>query len=323
LARCYLETGHLHDAAAQYERFLRAELLSSLPQWKVEVYKRLSAIYEKIGDTEEAIEYLARCASEFAKEPGIHRKMAEMLVDRGDYRSAYECLLKETEVTPDLEKDLGVRVALALGALQDSSDRSDQASKFLDSHPPIKSLIDSMLTAYWPRFAKLGSQSQSEWRSGICEMYVFAPLVPEDRCRRDENAVKHFAKVVELELRTRVFDEYRKQFPGGNRDLNLPSPGRDQWLRNLDHFLAGRGQLNLEKMTNILVSLSYSRDPVAQRFQAWLQQKSRRLLMKVQVLEQICKPRGDATHKEMTSNVAESVAQWCREILDSLLSVSP
>lgn len=121
LALCYFEIGHLHEAAAQFERFLGSELSSFAPQEKVEVYKELSATYEKIGDEEKAMECLASCATEFAKEPGINRNLAEMFADRGNYRSAYGCLLKETEVTPGLEKDLGVRVALALGALQDAS----------------------------------------------------------------------------------------------------------------------------------------------------------------------------------------------------------
>jgi tetratricopeptide (TPR) repeat protein len=325
LAHCYYETGHLHDAAAQYERFLAWKPLPILPGWKLKLYKLLSTIYQNTGQIEAAVECLERCGAEFPEEAGIHRKLAELFADRGDYRSAYECLVKEKEVTPELEKELGVRIALALGALQGSTEPSDQASKFLESHPPIRPLLDSTLKAYWPRFIQLREQSQSEWRSGICEMYLFASMVPEDRIRRNENAVKHFAKVVELELKTRVFEEYRKQVPGQNRNPSLPTPGRDPWLRTLDYFLAKRGKLNLDKMIQTFQGMiqtfqgKYSSDPVAQRFHAWLQEKHRKLLLKIEVLEKIRRPRGDATHEEMTPKLAESVAQWCREVLDSFV----
>jgi len=178
-----------------------------------------------------------------------------------------------------------------------------------------------MEKVHWSCFSELSDQSQSEWRSGLCEMYLLACIVPRDRVRRYENAVKHFSKVVELEIRARVFEQYRKEVPASDQGIGLPFPGRDKGRTSLYLFLVNKGRLNLDKIIGVLDGLGASKDPVAKPFHTWLSQANCKLLEKTPVLRAICRPRGDATHTEMAPSLAlaEGVAQRCREVLSSFV----
>lgn len=319
LARCCLAIGHFHDAAEHYKQLLDWSGVSLPEKVKVLVYERLTESFRGANRTEEATGCLTKCAAEFPDLRGIHNRLADLYADEGKYELAYECLRREVELSPELEGELGVRIALALGAVHTAL---GHVEKFLEKNPNIATVIDSMLKSYWPSFLQLSEQARSEWRNGICEMYVFPLIVPENRDRCLENAAKHFAKVVELEVKSKVFQKFRQSVleKAGTNDLLAVSSREAAWLKNLAKFLVSSGKLNLEKMTQILQSCSFSTHPAARLFQSWLKQSKPTLLINSRLLSDICKPRGQATHEEMAPKSAEMMANTCRTLLDILIA---
>jgi hypothetical protein len=166
-------------------------------------------------------------------------------------------------------------------------------------------------------------------------MYVYPLIVPQNRDRCYENAAKNFAKVVELELKARVFERFRQDVlpkVAGNTFLAVGSQDPN-WLKNFKRFLQGPpllsrtplkgGVLNLDKMSQILHKSASCVEPMGQKFCRWIRQTNPGLLNKDRLLSDICELRGAATHERMAAESCEKVARGCRELLDVLVTDRP
>ena len=131
--------------------------------------------------------------------------------------------------------------------------------------------------------------------------------------------------MVELELEARVFDPFREEVAKsslGKRSFVLDGEA-PAWLRCLGRYLDRNAELNLEKMTQILKKSQNTKEGIGTRFASWIRQNRPAILQHVKCLEDILKPRGDATHERMLPELAEKVAVWCRAVLDMLVSTQP
>jgi tetratricopeptide (TPR) repeat protein len=324
LATCQFLTGRFQEAAGGYERLLsEGDPNFPCPELMKELtYQSVVASYKNAEQTEKAIRSCERWVSEFPDTTLAYKQLAELHELRCEYETANDCLRKVAELNPSEEKDFRFRMALAFGGiLKDFQDISTCVKNHLASNRETSGMLDSILGAYWPSFQNLAEQSRSEWRTGTYLLYYVSCLEPAQRERLNEGAVKHFAKVVELELEARVFEPFREEVAKsslGKRSF-VPDGEAPAWLRCLGRYLDRNAELNLEKMTQILKKSQNTKEGIGTRFASWIRQNRPAILQHVKWLEVILEPRGDATHERMLPELAEKVAVWCRAVLDMLV----
>jgi tetratricopeptide (TPR) repeat protein len=324
LATCYFLTGRFQEAAGDYERLLSErdpnfpcpELVREL------TYHAVAASYKRAEQTDKAIRTCERWVSEFPDTPLAYKELAELHELRSEYEAANDCLRKIGDLDPSEEKDFRFRIALAFGGIQkDFKEISTCVTNHLASERKVSGMLDSILGAYWPSFRYLGEQSRSEWRTGTYLLHYVSSLEPAQLERLNEAAVKNFAKVVELELECRVFEPFREEVNKGSfgkHSFGLKPEG-PAWLRCLRRYLDRQGELNLEKMAQILKKSQNTKEEIGRRFAIWVGQNQPALLQQLDRLEMILTPRGDATHERMRPELAEKVIVWCRAVLDVLV----
>lgn len=311
LARSYFLTGHFHDAAIQYKCLLRTHP-------SVGAYQSLALSYRRAEEPEKAKEVLERCAATFPNEKGIHKEIAEIQKQEGNHEAAYQSLCKEVEIDPDLERELRVAIALALGKVKDDAEAlSAFVNEHLKSNPPVSRLIDSLLESYWDSFGKLGDQTRDEWRTATCLLHYFPSTEPLQRQRLLEKAAQTFAKAVELELESKVFGKFRKYL----HDKRLSPPvqklsGADD-LNQFAKYLQGgtEAALFFKNMITLM-----DRAERWQDWAKWLKENHPSLTRKdrLDLLDKIRKHRNPATHTSLPELEAEKVPFWCKDIIEAI-----
>src|SRR2546428_114789 len=199
LARCYFSIGRFNDAAVKYQEVLNTTVdplgLAEIPDLRMMVYRSLAESFRLAGDQEREVKALKECAKEFPSAQGINKRLAEIYAAKADFLLAYEYLRQEVMLSPQLEQELGTRIALALGATHPlSKNESDFPHKILREDPKLAKLLHSVIGAFWRNFLTLEAQSREEWKAGVLDMYYIAESAPELRDRWCEDAAKHFAK---------------------------------------------------------------------------------------------------------------------------------
>jgi tetratricopeptide (TPR) repeat protein len=324
LGRCYFSLQQFHDAAEQYEHILQMVGDSSTRArlMRMCAHESLALCLRQAGDLGNAVQILRQCICEFPDVKRLNRQLAELYADIGDYVAAYEALQREVSLEPQLEQDVSTRIAMALGPIaKDPGGTLRAVKQYLEAHPEVARLLDSLHRFHWPTFANLCEQSREEWCTGMYQLYCDSLRQAEFRPRLFEDAVKHFGKAVELEVRSRVFKKFREEV---STKSGTPVPPqvdlqKYSWLRNLTAFVTSEDvNLNLEKMTAIIKNSKKSSLPLAASFSAWLQQTQSELIKKTYLLEYILGPLGDAKHESMSEEAAKKVALWCRQVLDAL-----
>jgi hypothetical protein len=307
MAKCAFRGRHFHDAAVHY-RQASHDLLRS--EWRFGGMALLAAAeaYKAAELPGKARKALEECCGLDPCPKGAHKQLAELEAQNGDYLSAYENLKKEVEIDPEQEEVLGVRVALALGKLTaESFSVSENIRRFLSENANVTELIDGVLSEYWQGFRRLSEQGREEWRTGTCALYYFTSLEPRQRVRLCEDAAKHFAKTVEIELRERVFERFREEKP----DLEVET-SEDPLTR----FLFESGHLTLGDMARSLAQCDKPQGPVYRAFEMWLKSRYQKLIQKAFLLKAINEPRKLATHEALPAESAAQVADLCRQALE-------
>jgi hypothetical protein len=111
-----------------------------------------------------------------------------------------------------------------------------------------------------------------------------------------QHAVSAYAKVVEVELRERIFAPFRKWAVAKQelqKVIQLPSEGDS---KELNRYLAGAGELTLGQMAFSLGRAQRNGLAIFNHLAQWLRLNAPQLPEQLRNLETLTKMRNDATH---------------------------
>ena len=292
--------------------------------FRPQIYYSAASAHRLAGQMQRAEEMLEGWSKEYPHHPDVFHLMAEVQAQEGRYEKAYEYLRKAVEADPALEEDLSTRIALTLGGTSRApAELSLVVADFLKSHPSVSGLIDALHLELWPPYGGLDSESRERWRTAALLMHYVPLIEPLQRQALLESAAQGFAKVVELELRKRVFGLFRVEV-GRSEDLRsfatkgLSSEDTKVFCR----YLLGAGKkerLSLGDILCILDSSSKSGAPIWVRFHQWIQRQNPQLLERVSVLQRVVDLRNPAAHKTLSPDEANTMPRACRDVLTALL----
>ena len=316
LARSYFLTGRFQDAAKQYERLIELAPGSSVNK----LYESLALSCRRAGEPHKAIECLQKCPQRYA---GVHKKIAEIQAQEGDYLKAYESLRRHVEINPQTDKDLGTDIALALGEIVSHQDPSVYARRFLESNPETSQLTDSLLKTNWEAFDHLREEARRTWIYASITLHTSSGqgLL---HLTRVHNAAALFAEATEIQLREEVFKRFREHATskqGLKELLSREMTGKRE--ENFYKFLLGRTFLALGDMCRVLELSANPKDEVLREFNRWLPKKLAPLVhrnsVQIQHLRDICQYRNTVRHEGKLPGDPAQIHSWCREIVDLIV----
>jgi tetratricopeptide (TPR) repeat protein len=268
LLRCHLALSRFRDASADCEILLRRR--SEFPGQSTRDFdferhyaSRLYALavdaYESDGEIERAISTSDRWMREFPDQPGIHERRSRLFRMQGDFTPAYEELRKEVDKNPLRGKDPAVEMALAFGNLyQDQETQWETFKRGVDARD--EELVRVVLRVHWPQLERLAERNIKDW---VDACYLLL-------CRKPNNppmAMNTLARLVENELRTRVFGRFRKEL--GTEEISSMRVGTDP----LAKYLSGDDRIALGQMLNE-IRFPDARTAAGLRFRQWLRDEN-------------------------------------------------
>ena len=317
LARCRFSTGHFSDAAEHYEKGLtQSEYFSGHGQ---QLLRSVAISYSQAGDEVKAEQILQRLISEFPGQPEGYKQLAAIQAQRTDYKAAYESLRKAVELEPELESETGVRVGLAIGGALETSEELWAAVKPTNE---VYQAITALLQEYWPRFASLDVKAQEEWIFGTWQLHFF-PQQGQMKNMRQRKAAVAVATAVEIELREKVFSEFRKYVMSRQEFCSNAKAGlEEKESKPLCQNLIDNAPLTFGQMTYILRCTRRSSAPIFTEMASWLQRTHPNLTGRLSALSKICDIRNPSVHGNQVSIDPEGIRSDCKDVIDSILSIS-
>ncbi len=286
---------------------------------EVPLYTSIATSYQRAGDTEKAKDALKRCAGEFPNAKGIYKELARIQAQAADYRSAYESLTKELERDPTFGEDWLVSTALALGGVDSSEQIATRVENYLRSNPQRAEALESLLRTHWPSVGHLTDKARKKWIGGSY-MILNLPVDVQLRQVLAGQAATLFATAVELELKAKVFGEFRNDVLQSSEFRSLAEQESSlPECRPFCLFLVGGRPMTLGQMHYVLRDCRDSKRDILRRFNHWVQKNRPLLLKKLRVLEKIYGIRGPAVHGSISKEDAERMPHLCRDFLSELL----
>lgn len=329
LAGCYFAKGDFGNAAKNYERILedRNSKILDTEFSKIELFKCIANSYQLAGGTEKAKDALKRCAGEYPTAKGIYKELAKFQAQTADYRSAYESLTKESERDPALGEDWLVSTLLALGSIGgDSAHIATRIERHISSNPQHYESLGSLLKVHWPSMDDLIPEAQGKWIFGSY-LILISPVDEQLRLRMAQTAAAHFGTAVELELKSRVFGEFRKHVSRSS-DLRSLVSRKNSWVKDDDpfrQFLVSQkpNRMTLGQMHRAFKDCEKSNRDILRKFNRWVRQNRPPLLKNLWVLQEIYRIHNAAKHDGSISKEnadAERMPKLCRDFLSELTS---
>jgi tetratricopeptide (TPR) repeat protein len=319
LARSYFGIGKFRAAADQYHRLLGVNLkLGEKADLHKAVYDCLVLAHEKAGDLAAAMQALAEEIGEYPREKGLWTRMAQFKAGEAQFGEVVECLRKEAENNPEVDKDWKVSALIALGEVHESP------GELKRERPDLVEGVRWGLDRFWPPFHKVCAEAVKACLDGefFAALSHHKELNPQ---RFSEIAAFQWAKAVEAELGVRVFHEFRSYVRVSPGLLAAAEAGlsSDKPFCEFLVWKHPRG-LTLGEMQRVLrssVSAS-SGDGIFTEFRTWLQREHRRFdaLALVGDLEKINIFRRGEAHPMKGSGSPEETLRLCRDVLEKLTS---
>jgi len=310
LGRCYYCTGRFHDAAEQYGALLQAQGRSGQPKADRKLFASLSLSYRHAGETERAKETLDRWAREVPNEKGVYLRLAELEAQSANYQGVVEYLRKEMDRNPTADADWKVSALLALGSTEETS-KSVDALKGMPFWQPACTILEN----YWPAFSKLGEGAREQWVGGV----VLNHLLDLPEKTRLRMAAEACARAVEIELRDRIFRQYRKHVAERTALKSAVEQGLgDHRASKFREFLVRDGFLSLGEMVWILRKSGGIAEPIFKEFQGWLSRSQRRLMQNLGQLDPVLVFRSPAVHEGLTKADPVEVIRSCKAAIEAL-----
>ena len=197
-----------------------------------------------------------------------------------------------------------------------------EADKARKRAEPEFEQLSSLLSEYWPAFAKLEPGARTEWVFGIQETHFCRiPGLMRDTYKR--KAIASFAQAAEIELSSKVFQRFREYGLGDPRIRGLAAQAIKENSDKLVPFAKfvekEHKPLGIGQMAYIL-DHSSKNPPQAlfQELSIWVQQNYPRLFDRVGLLYKIADFRNPALHRGVSVETIDSIPGWCRAVIESL-----
>ena len=323
LAGCYFAKGDFPNAAKNYQQALAGSnyTIFATPLNRIDTYKCIANSYQLAGATEKAMDALKQCAGEFPAAKGIYKELAAIQAQAADYRSAYESLDKERDRNPAFGEDWMVSTLLALGAVgRDSEQIATNVARYLNSNPQLYEGVKSLVKAHWRSLGDLTPEAQEKWIYG--SSIIFSYSVEERLHRLQEQAAAiQFGTAVELELKSRVLEQFRN-YASQSSDLCSLVGEKSSWGKDWPfcQFLVSQKPMTLGEMHRVLKDCRNSRRDVLRKFNLWVRENQPPLLKNLWVLGKIRYVHNSAKHGESISKEdAVRMPALCRDFLSELL----
>ncbi|MGO9271505.1 MAG: tetratricopeptide repeat protein [Terriglobia bacterium] len=291
--------------------------------FKPDLLRMLAKSYALAGKVAEAETVYRQWAQEYPNDPRVYRHLAELFQQEAKYKEAYEALLREVEIRPEAEQEPGYKLALALGAIAGENLDLDKVTRqALDAHPEVEKLFDSLLLDVWPTFGRLSADAREIWLFASVQTHYNPISLPALAPKYRQVGAEKFAKAVEIELRERTFEGFKKEVSG---DVNITAAAErarnDPNCVHFAEFLVGKGPLTLLQMWFILREARAGRNELFRRLGGWTRQHFPRVGERLEDLKRIGILRNRETHEAASLDVRE-VPQLCRQFLDALLATA-
>lgn len=335
LARALFCLGKFELAAREYEKlyeqnmafYHRIELVAGGYQEEKEDYQWeisfMTALCDKLaGDFDHAILVLERLQSSEHRAVGAAWWAARWYTERGQYDKAAELLEKELKLrfSPPDSWELSAILALAKVA-ESQQDAQEFVKRLARSNPEAPLILLGMSAQFWPNITKLSSESRDHWLYAEVQLHSLAPIHGAEGIAAT-SAIREFGWILELELKTCVFDEFRNVTSGdADRLVQARADSRDFWRDKFLKYIVGRdGELSLGSMIGAFNDCRNSMVPTHLEFRGFVEARFPRLLSAVADIETVNDHRDCASHPNQVFDKATAltVANACRAALDAL-----
>jgi hypothetical protein len=174
-------------------------------------------------------------------------------------------LLKEVGLRPEAEQEPGYKLALALGAIAAENLDLDRVTReTLKSRPELEKLLNLLWSDVWRTYDKMSEEARGIWRFASVQTYYNASDLPTLAPRYRQTGAEKFAKAVEIELRTRVFEKFKTEIKGNDRlKVTAEQSRKDQRAGPFAEFLVKKGKLTLGQMKALLSEAGRGRDELS------------------------------------------------------------
>ncbi len=319
LARAAFDLGLYRDATVRLEAALSD--FTYLRTRRKATYEALSTMYERLGDSQLTGAFLQAWSFEDPDNPQILMKRATLAADSAKYETAYALLRRAVSLSPDLERDLGTRVGLALGAIA-----VDQAASWAElkgaiaKDPRVEQAFERIVSTYWGTFLQLEEPERTEWIAAVYAAQILAESQKGLATAWLRHAGVAFLAVAERQLRRRVFAPIRQEASSNPAMLQtasqIPDGDRDAVLARYIE----KGRLTLGQMLRLLErAQTHPPGPFAELISRHLAKSP--VLNELAALRRVARPRNEAVH-ELSTLDARSIHDDARRLIDSAVTHS-
>jgi tetratricopeptide (TPR) repeat protein len=329
LPACLYSIGRYHEAADAYRRLL-SKYAPETNRARIPVFRSIAACHESAGDLKMSDSTLAELLEVFPGEKGVRPDRIRLLMRQTDQHRALQMLKEEADLDSSVSEDPLASLALTLGEIvseQSSGDFSSAIARgFLERNPAVSSLIDALHGEYWPTYRKLSEAARAEWRYGTTQSHYFSAIDPSQSLKARKDAIRNFAKSVELEIHDFfvAFREWLKQ-AGTTEPLaeTRENAGNALQRKFVSEIRSARGglMLSLGEMYELLALYRVPRSMLVAElaeFHSWLKLQCPAIFGVVRAIDDINRVRNLATHANVDPAEIERTVLNCRQVQDAI-----
>jgi tetratricopeptide (TPR) repeat protein len=330
LARSCFEIGddYLPKACAQYRQLLNADPLlpERLPHMSLSRGRYLFAARSsrRAGQIVEAQAVLDQWLAEDGNDVQALAELAELQAQEGHHDEAAVTLKRIVQLQPEREEDLGTRIALAVGGIPGRLDEQ-LLQEILAKQPEIPRLIDRICSTYWPPYVRLEESAKNGWMHGVFCLQHCAASWEDARLPFEVTAIAEFARAVEIQMRSCVFERFKKKVQQDTRLSEAAEAGRaNPDTKRFCNYLLSEGHLQLGDMCGILGRSLQAQAGhlIYELFGLWLRETYPRIPGVIDSLRAIPQPRNLASHYGKRIRPASEIHDACRNVLEALVQRS-
>ncbi len=170
------------------------------------------------------------------------------------YKKAFEALRKAVELQPGLEKELPYKIGLPLGEIAAEILDLDQVTRqVLKDDPKIEPLLDLVFRDMWPTYGGMSDETRPIWVFTSVQTFFLPSVLPNLADQLRQTGAEKFAKAVEILLRQRFFERFKKEEGGKPAVIAATKQAtKDPEAGLLALFLEDKGRLTLGQMEFVL-----------------------------------------------------------------------
>jgi hypothetical protein len=191
----------------------------------------------------------------------------------------------------------------------------------MKKRPEATELVKSLNLELWPAYKSLTDPAREKWLHGCCLMYYMPSLEPAQKAAWYQSAAYNFALAVELEMKARVFGQFKVEVRSNERLRKVANPSSDTETRPFCEYLVSPGRVfTLGNMHWVLKNCRESQQSILREFRDWLRKRYPALLEPkgIGVLEDVVDLRNPAGHDIVNPDKTSKAPSLCLNVLETL-----